>query len=275
MAVTETSRSRSRGRWDEGERVAFLGSLPVFRQLPPAAIRDVAARIRSRPVVRGDAVFLQEDTASALWILATGRMKLVNETGDGREVIIRLIRPGDIFGGAGVWGEPRYPASAFAQEDSVVLHLLAPEFTALLGVYPELALALIRLLAARLRDAEARIRELQTEQVEQRIANVLLRLANRTGVQTTAGIRIGTALTRLDLAELSGTTLSTASRTLSAWHQRGIVAAGREQVTILQPHALVAIANHLAPDHAVSLRDEARVGRVDRLHRPGAGTLSS
>lgn len=257
MTATATTRPGVHGRWDDNERMTFLGSLPVFRQLPPEAIRGIAARMRPRFVARGEAVFLAGDTTSAFWILATGRLKLVHETDDGREVIIRLIQPGDIFGGAGIWGEPRYPASAFAHEDSVALYLPVATFTDLLGVYPALALALIRLLASRLRDAEARIRELQTEQVEQRLANVLLRLAHKTGVKTTKGIRIGTALTRQDLAELSGTTLSTASRTLSAWHHRGVIAAGREQVTILQPHALVAIANHLA---ATAPRDEARDG---------------
>ncbi|MGH7862202.1 MAG: Crp/Fnr family transcriptional regulator, partial [Candidatus Dormibacteraceae bacterium] len=249
---TETSRPCPRGRWDDDARAAFLGSLAVFGQLPPAAIREVAARLRPRPVARGEAVFLEGDAASTLGILATGRLKLVHETDDGREVIIRLVQPGDIFGGAGIWGEPRYPASAFAQEDSVVLRLPVPAFTALLGDHPELALALIRLLACRLRDAEARIRELQTEQVERRIANALLRLANKIGVKTTTGIRIGTALTRQDLAELSGTTLSTASRTLSAWHQQGIVVAGRERVTIVRPHALVAIASQLTADRPIS-----------------------
>lgn len=261
MTAAAMTRPWVHGHWDDNERTAFLGSLPVFRQLPPEAIRELAAPMRPRRVARGEAVFLAGDAAIDFWILASGRLKLVHETDDGREVILRLIQPGDVFGGAGIWGDPRYPASAFAHGDSVVLHLPVATFTDLLGVYPALALGLIRLLASRLRDAEARIRELQTEQVEQRIANVLLRLAHKTGVKTTTGIRIGTALTRQELAELSGTTLSTASRTLSAWHQRGIVAAGREQVTLVQPHALVAIANHLAPDRATAPRDEARVRR--------------
>lgn len=202
-------------------------------------------------------MFLAGDAATDLLVLATGRLKLVHETDEGREVIIRLVRPGELFGGAGVWGEPRYPASAFAQEEVVVLHLPVPTFTALLGVHLALALALVRLLASRLRDAEARIRELQTEQVEQRTANVLLRLVKKTGVKTATGIRIGTALTRQELAELSGTTLSTASRTLSAWHQQGIVDAGRERVMIARPHALVAIASHLTVDQPTSPGDVA------------------
>jgi CRP-like cAMP-binding protein len=233
--------------WDEAPRCEFLATLPLFRDLAPDAVRQVASAIHPRSIFRGEAVFLEGDASSAFHVLAEGRVKLVHETDDGREVILRLIQVGEVFGGAGIWGEPRYPASAFAQVDSVDLQLSTPDFTTLLHAHPEISLAVIRLLAGRLRDAEARIRDLQTAQVERRIANVLLRLADKTGVKTADGVRIGVPLSRLDLAELSGTTLSTASRTLSAWHQRGIIQAGRERVTICQPHALVALDENQPP----------------------------
>lgn len=85
-------------------------------------------------------------------------------------------------------------------------------------------MAVIRDLGSRLRQAEGRILDLQTERVEQRIARTLLRLAGSGGLVL--------ALSRQDLADLSGTTLSTASRTLSSWHRRGIVVSEREQVTL-------------------------------------------
>ncbi|HEX5416972.1 MAG TPA: Crp/Fnr family transcriptional regulator, partial [Chloroflexota bacterium] len=198
--------------WDEARRYEFLGVHPLFRGLSPDAARQVAAAFAPRTILRGDAVFLEGQEAGAFHVLAEGRVKLVRETDEGREVILRLIQVGEAFGGAGIWGEAEYPASAFAQEDSVDLQLSTRDFTRLLHAHPEIALAIIRLLAGRLRDAEARIRDLQTAQVEQRVANVLLRLANKTGVKTAEGVRIGVPLTRQDLAELSGTTLSTASR---------------------------------------------------------------
>jgi len=246
--MAEARRSREGRSWDVARRHEFLATLPLFREIAPDVVRQIAVAISPRSIRRGEAVFLEGEAASAFHVLAEGRVKLVRETDDGREVILRLIQVGDVFGGAGIWGESHYPASAFSQEDSVELQLSCPAFTDLLQAHPEIAQAIIRMLAGRLRDAEARIRDLQTAQVEQRIANVLLRLANKTGVKTVDGIKIGIPLTRQDLAELSGTTLSTASRTLSGWHQRGIVQAGRERVTILQPHVLVAIGENLSTD---------------------------
>jgi len=227
--------------------LAVLRHSRLFSHLPDAVLRRVALEMRPRRVRRGAFLFLEGEPAEALNVLASGRVKVVRETDDGREVIIRLVGRAEIFGGAGGWGEATYPASARALEDAVVLRLPADRFADLIQSEPAFAAAVVAELAERLREAESRIRELQTERVERRIARVLLRLANKTGRRTEAGIEIGVPLTRQDLAELSGTTLSTASRTLSHWDEQGIVAAGRERVTIVQPHALVSIAEELEP----------------------------
>ena len=146
----------------------------------------------------------------------------MRETDAGRQVILRLINPGEPFGVSGGWGAATYPASARALDDAVVLQLPARECTGLLATHPALALAVIADLGARLREAEARILDLETEGVEARLARALLRLAGPTPEGATLA---SVALSRQDLADLAGTTLSTASRTLAAWHRRGIVAA--------------------------------------------------
>lgn len=199
-----------------------------------------------RLIERGGLIFVEGQTADAVFILAEGEVRVVRETDDGREVILRLIRPGEMFGGAGGWGADHYPATTVAAEYSVVLVLPASDFARLIHDHPEFAIAVVRELGSRLRDAEARIQELQTERVERRIARMLLRLANRTGNRTEAGIEIDATLSRQAIADLCGTTLSTASRVLSGWDRQGILIAGREHVVIVRPHALVAIADDVA-----------------------------
>ncbi len=211
-------------------------------------LREVASRFQVKRVPRGGFVFLEGAPAQSLSVLAEGRVKVIRETEEGQEVILRLIEPGDIFGGAGGWGEDVYPASARAQEHTVVLQLPAESFSLLLAQQPTLALAVIHELGRRLRAAEARIRDLQTERVERRIARTLLRLANRTGTGTAAGIELGIPITRQDLAELAGSTLSTVSRTMTSWERQGIVAGARERFTIVKPHELVALAEDFPVD---------------------------
>ncbi len=205
----------------------------------------IATQVRIRQVDAGSFVFVAGEVADAVSVLAEGRIKVIRETESGQEVILRMIQPGELFGGAGGWGEDRYPASAVALGPTVVLRLPARAFATLVADYPDFAMAMIRELAARLRLAEERIEELQTQRVERRIAHTLLRLAEKTGVKRADGIHIDLPLSRQDLADLTGTTLSTCSRTLSQWDRQGLIRAGREHVVILHAHRLVTIAEDL------------------------------
>ncbi|MBX6773251.1 MAG: Crp/Fnr family transcriptional regulator [Chloroflexi bacterium] len=250
------SRIRPPGVRSPADRAAFLRAVPLLRDLPARVIEEIARLAVPRPIARGEFLFLEGEVASRLFILVEGTIKLVRESEDGRQVILRIVRPAELFAAAGVWGESAYPATALAHRDSLVLALPVDGFREIVAGSPELAMAIIRLLAARLREAEARIRDLQNEQVEQRIARVLLRLVGKTGVKTPEGIAIGIPLTRQDLAELAGTTLSTVSRTLSAWSQQGLVITGRERVILRQPHRIVEIANGTASRGVPALPSE-------------------
>jgi CRP-like cAMP-binding protein len=103
---------------------------------------------------------------------------------------------------------------------------------------------MMQLMTAYIQEMQSRYRELATERVEQRICRTVLRLASQSGQKVEDSIEL--ALSREDLAEMSGTTLHTVSRVLADWDRRGIVKAGRERVKILRPHELVRLADGLA-----------------------------
>jgi len=94
-------------------------------------------------------------------------------------------------------------------------------------------------------ELQSRQQALVTGRVEQRIALILLKLAAQAGKKTPEGVLIDLALTRQDIAEMSGTTLFTVSRTLNEWERQGMLKIGRERVVIREPHGLVKIAEDL------------------------------
>src|SRR3546814_4026797 len=106
----------------------------------------------------------------------------------------------------------------------------------------------MRTMGGRLKDTHARLRELQTERVERRIAHAIARLVAQAGRRVEGGILIDFPVSRQDIAEMTGTTLHTVSRTLSAWQERGIVKLGRQKLTVVDPHGLVVIAEDLTAD---------------------------
>lgn len=209
-------------------------------------MRSVGAAFSPKHLPRRGFVFLVGEPATGLSRLAAGRLKVIREVADGQEVIARQIRPGEVFGDAGVWEETTDPASALARTDAVGLQFPVTAFRALNGAHPAPGLAIIKILASRPRDAEERIEQLQTERVERRIAQVSLRLARKSGIKTAEGIPIGVPLSRQNLAAMAGTTLSTASRTARAERRARIVAVGRQEVMIGSPPRLVALAGNLA-----------------------------
>lgn len=225
--------------WTVERRTELLGAATLFARVPESVIRELGARFRPRHVPRADFVFREGERANTVNVAAAGRIKIVRETAAGKQVVLRLISPGEAFGVAGGWGTATYPASARALDDAIVLQLPAREFARLLATHPTLALAVIADLGTRLREAEARILDLETADVEARLARALLRLIGEAGDGATV------ALTRQDLADLVGTTLSTTSRTLSQWHRRGIVAALRERVIVRDRAMLATIAGEL------------------------------
>jgi CRP-like cAMP-binding protein len=234
MATRETSEIAQR-----------LAHVPLFEGLPGNTLLRIVSLAHARPLEAGESFFGEGDQAEAFFVLMSGRVKLTQLTPEGHQVVLRLIGPADAFGGVGAFGEPTYPVSAEAVEPSVALSWMSTTMRQLLETEPRIAVNAVRIVAARYHDLQRRYRQLMTERVERRVARALLRLVHDTGRRVEAGIEISFPISRQDIAEMTGTTLYTVSRLLSAWEAQGIVQGGRQHIVLTKPHALVAIAEDL------------------------------
>ncbi len=224
---------------------ALLARSTLFRDLRPEELGQVIAAAHIRSVERENFFFHQGDAATTLYVVTAGQVRLLQLAPDGNQVLLSYVSVGEMFGGIAFLGEANYPVSAQAMSDCTTAIWDGETMARLMERYPRLALNAMQHMAARIQELQDRLRELATERVERRIANTLVRLAQQTGKKTAEGLLIDLPLTRQDVAEMSGTTLYTVSRTLSRWEQQGIVDAGRERVLIRFPHRLVAIAEDL------------------------------
>jgi CRP-like cAMP-binding protein len=100
----------------------------------------------------------------------------------------------------------------------------------------------LKTVGGRLQEAHSRVVEMSTEQMEQRIAHALLRLADQSGRKNEHGIAFDFPLSRQDIAEMTGATIFTVSRTLSNWEQRGLIDSGRQRIVLREPVVLRALA---------------------------------
>lgn len=226
---------------------ATIKSFLLFTGLNDQQLEQVLHAGIQRNIPAETYLYMQGDEAQTLFLLVQGRIKLSQVTLDGHQVILRYAAPGESFGVVAALSGTDYPVSAQSVEDSQVLCWNQTVMHRLMGQYPLIALNALRIMSERVREFQDRIRELSTERVERRIARALIRLARQTGRKVEAGVLIDLALTRQDLAEMTGTTLYTVSRTLSQWESKGLIKSGREQVIIRFPHGLVLIAEDLPP----------------------------
>lgn len=227
------------------EDIRSLAAIPLFKELKPGELELALGSAHRRKAAAGEFVYQQGDPAGTFYLLLEGRIRMLQVTPEGQQVILRFVTPGEAFGVIAALSESEYPAAAEAVEDSAVLAWDQAGMHLLMEAAPGIALNALRILAGRVREFQDRVRELSTEKVERRIARTLLRLASQTGRRVPEGVLIDMALSRQDLAEMSGTTLYTVSRTLSQWEAQGVVRSGRERVVICKPHGLVVIAEDL------------------------------
>lgn len=220
----------------------ILARTELFRALSREALDEVRRSSSRKRVGKGDVLFHQDEPVTTLYIVVVGRLRALQTTAEGNQVIIRYLGPGEIAGYAALDDSATYPGTVAAVDDSHVIGLSKGAIRRLLERFPQVALNALSVLGTRYRETQLRLRELSTESVERRLARTILRLGSQAGRRTAHGIEIAFPLSRQDLAEMAGTTLHTVSRTLSGWEKDGLVMSGRRRVILCRPEGLTVIA---------------------------------
>ncbi|MBC2885252.1 Crp/Fnr family transcriptional regulator [Ochrobactrum sp. CM-21-5] len=221
---------------------ALARSLPVFAGMDDAALDQILVQAVQRPAPKGSAVFKQGEEAKLFYLLLQGRLKVMQVTADGQQIVVRIVNPGDLFGFALALGRTEYPGTPMAVVDSAVLAWPMDMMAEFMTHNPKLAVNTMQMIGKRLDAAHNRIREISTQEVEQRVAHAVVRLAREAGSENEAGIRIDFPLSRQDIAELTGTTLHTVSRIISQWQSKGWVEGGRQSLLVRDLRRLQKIA---------------------------------
>ena len=221
---------------------ALIAGMPLFQGLSSAQQDDVLRDAHSMRFPKGTDVFQQDQEATSTFFLLNGHLRVYRLTPDGQQVVVRYISPGDVFGVATALGRTTYPATATAVVDSLALVWPSAAWSRLQESHPVLMGNTLRTIGSRLQDAQTRVVEMSTEQVERRIAHALLRLAQQSGRKVENGVQIDFPISRQDVAEMTGATLHTVSRVLSAWEDRGLVESGRQKIILRDAHRIFMLA---------------------------------
>jgi CRP-like cAMP-binding protein len=205
-----------------------LRKVPLFATMREGDILAFAELVRERSFPKGSVIVFEDDPGDALYLVARGQVKVVLIGEDGREVILSVLGEGNFFGEMSLIDEKPRSATVIAMVDSIVLVLRREDFQTRLRTSPEIAIALLRELSRRLRRADEKIGSLVLLDVNGRLADLLLRLA-----EEEAGDRITKKLTHNVLAQMIGSSRETVSRTMRDFIERELVDVTRKEITIL------------------------------------------
>ena len=223
---------------------SVVAHLPMFAGFSATDLDSILSEAHSLRVPKNGNVFEQGQDAHSFFVLVHGHIRASKTTPAGEQIVVRYVATGETFGVATAMGLQSYPATATAVDDSVVLAWPSGTWPRLMAQYPALATNTLQTVGAQLQETHTRVVEMSTEQVERRIAHALLRLAKQSGRQVATGVEIDFPISRQDIAQMTGTTLHTVSRTLSAWEAKGLMESNRQRIILREPHKLLTLAEH-------------------------------
>jgi CRP-like cAMP-binding protein len=230
-------------------RIELLNKNPIFSILPAKEIAAIALLFKEKKFNKGELIFKEGDPAKWLYLVQDGKVRILKDSASGKELVIELIFPGEVFGGIGVFEGTTYPATAQAMEPTETLQLTRCDFFILIEKYPGLAKQAITYFGHRLKDAHDLLRIIAIERVETRIASILLKLMEQELrerphiANPKDGVRLNVILTRADIAEMVGTTVETAIRVMSKFTKSGWIKTTHGRILILKPDMLRQISN--------------------------------
>jgi CRP/FNR family transcriptional regulator len=215
-----------------------LPDITIFSTLSDADIREIQPYLIAERHRKKDLIFSEGDPPDWFYIVLEGKVKITKVSEEGKEIIIEIIPPTDFFGGLAVIRGFPYPANAVAMEDTKVIKISRSNFMAVLDRFPSVMYCVVQNLGDRMRVSHEAMKSIALDKVSYRIASLLIKLSEQTGKKTPEGVAIDLKLTKQDIAEMVGTTVETAIRTMSRFKKLGLIDERAGRITIKNPDRL-------------------------------------
>jgi CRP/FNR family transcriptional regulator len=216
--------------------------ITVFSTLGEEDLKDLDDFFTTEEYGKKDSIFSEGDPSDWLYGVLEGKVKITKLSAEGKEIILEVISPGDVFGAIAVMRGFPYPANAVAMEDTRLLKISRNNFLRILDGYPSVMYCMMQNIGDRMKGSHESLKNIALEKVSSRIAALLLKLSEKSGRETPEGTVIDFRLTKQDIADMVGTTVETSIRTMSQFKKSGIVAEEEGQIVIKDPEKLRALA---------------------------------
>ncbi|MFW5415528.1 Crp/Fnr family transcriptional regulator [Nocardiopsis sp. CNT-189] len=210
-----------------------LRKAPLFEALDEDATAALRASVSEVRLGRGQTLFAEGDEGDRLYVVLSGKVKLTRSAVDGRENLLAVLGPGEMFGELSLFDPRPRTASAIAVTDTVLAGLGHDDLRPFIASQPQVSLQLLKALAARLRRTNDVMSDLVFTDVPGRVAKQLLELAEKFGKEGEDGLHVHHDLTQEELAQLVGASRETVNKALAEFALRGWLRIEAKAVVLL------------------------------------------
>ena len=216
----------------------YIKKLPLFSELSEKDLEGILSISAERSYKKNMLLFMEGEPGEAFYFINSGKVKIFRTSEDGKEHIIHILGPGDVFAEVTLFSNIAYPASASVYEDAVISTIRNSDLENIIRHNSELALNIIKILTRKLLFAQNKIKELAFSDVFARTANQIIKLANSYGKSTGKGILLDINISRQELAEMIGATRETVSRAISKFKKEKSITEEKDKIVILDQDKL-------------------------------------
>jgi len=216
------------------EDINFLRNVSIFEELPERDLARIASLGTRKLFSKGSVILMEDEIGSALFIIIDGKVKVSRLDETGKEVILSILGPGEVFGEMSLLDGMKRSATVSALTDTEVLIIYRDDFLNLLNKHPQIAISLLKELTQRLRKADMQIKSLSLKDAQGRVGCVLIMLADDLGKMYKGHVIVEGLPTQQDLANMAGTSRETVSRILSKFEKMGLIKIEGRNLIILE-----------------------------------------
>ena len=199
----------------------ILARAAIFQGVEPGAVSALIKQLRPVDFPRGHTIFTEGEPGDRLYIIVSGKVKIARRSPDGRENLLTIMGPPDMFGELSVFDPGPRTSSVITITDVRAVWMGRDALRAWIAERPQIAEQLLRVLARRLRRTNNDLADLILTDVPGRVAKQLLALGQRFGTQEDGGLRVTHDLTQVEIAQMVGASRETVNKALADFAQRG------------------------------------------------------
>lgn len=220
------------------DRRAMLAQHVLLAKLDDSALDRLVSVASERRFNNGQVIFQKGDPGTSMMAVLSGRVRISAYSEDGREIILNMVDPGQLFGEIALLDGKERSADATAMGKTEILILDRRDFLPFLEKNPKIAVQLIDVLCSRLRRTSEMVESIAFLDFGARLARLLVQMAEHYGVETERGLLIDLRISQADLGNLIASTRESVNRQLSAWTQEGVIAIDQGRIIILDQDTL-------------------------------------